>query len=73
MPSSPKQSLFFRLTISMKQGPSWEANSDLDGQEIPPPPTFILYEGSFPWSQGSATGPYPESDESSQKIPNFFP
>jgi hypothetical protein len=30
-------------------------------------------EGSFPFSQGPANGPYPEPDESSPHPPTLFP
>jgi hypothetical protein len=30
-------------------------------------------EGSLPCSQGPATSPYPEPDESSQQFPTLFP
>jgi hypothetical protein len=40
--------------------PPWEANSHSASQEI-----TSLPEGSFPFSQQSITGPYPELNESS--------
>jgi hypothetical protein len=30
-------------------------------------------DGSLPFSQGSATGPYPEPDASSPHLPTMFP
>jgi hypothetical protein len=30
-------------------------------------------EGSVPWSQETATGPYPERDESNPYPPTLFP
>jgi len=36
-------------------------------------PHFIETEGSLPYSQELATGPYPEPDESSPHLPTLFP
>jgi hypothetical protein len=46
----------------MEQSP-WEANTHSASREIPG--NFIEPEGSLPRSQKPATGPYPESVESS--------
>jgi hypothetical protein len=35
-------------------------------------PTSYETEGLLPWSQASATGPHPESDESFPYHPNLF-
>jgi hypothetical protein len=54
----------------MEHSPSWEANSHSVTQKIPPP--LIEPEGSLPCSQEPATGPYPESDESSLQLLTLF-
>jgi hypothetical protein len=52
-----------RLTHSMEQSSSWEANRHAASQEIPP--HFIEPEGSLPHSQVPATCPYTEPARSS--------
>jgi hypothetical protein len=49
--------------LSRAESHSLETNSHSAGQEIPPP--FMEAEGSSPFSQEPAAGPYPEPDESS--------
>ena len=55
--------VYYLLTYSMVQSPSWEANWFAASQEIPH--IFMEPEGSSPHSQASATCPYPEPAQSS--------
>jgi len=58
------------LTNSMQQCYSWEANSLSASQEN----LQVLWNPNVHYrSQEPATGPYPESDESSPHLPPYFP
>jgi hypothetical protein len=52
----------------MEQGPSRESN-----ELVKKLPAFMEAEGLLPCSQEPATGPCPESDESSPHLPTIFP
>jgi hypothetical protein len=53
----------------MEQSPSCEANSHSASQEIL---TFMEPELSLSFSEGPATGPYPDPDESSPHLYTLF-
>jgi hypothetical protein len=56
-----------RITNTMDQSLSWEANSRSVSREIP-----RLLRNPKVHSQGSATGLNPEPDESSPQLPTLF-
>jgi hypothetical protein len=66
----------FQVTINntdivpdtMEQDPSWKANSCSDGQQIP----RLLWNPKFHYPIRTATGPYPESDESNSHFHALF-
>jgi hypothetical protein len=54
----------------MKDGHSSEANSTLSQSNSSP---FVEPNGSLPWSQETATGPYPKPEESNPQPSRLFP
>jgi hypothetical protein len=54
----------------MEQSSSGEANSHSANEEIPH--FYMEPKGSLPRSQGHATGPYTEPDESNPHLPTLF-
>jgi hypothetical protein len=59
------------LTNYMKQSPSWQA--ERDPQQDKKFSAYIETEGSLPYSQDVASGPYPDADKSSSQLRALVP